>query len=514
MKHKALYITLFALIVAALALPAVQQHGKLFKFLPLYGATEVTEKPEFTFKGFMSGAYQAQEDQYLSENIGFREPMIRCYNQLVWSLFHKTQNKTIFINDDNWIFNDYTIKHFYGQSVYDFGESSEAVLQKMQNDAIMVYQLQEVLKEYGIAFFVCLAPGKDLVCAEHVPVVKGFTRPPGIRAIDHYPTMFDSLGINYLDFSKHYMEIKDTVSYPLYLKSSSHWSNQAAVFAADSLFRYMEELSGINMHNLVIGDAYIDKTHFLDSDLEDVMNLLWPIETGENEYNHFSIDHDTTAIKPKLFTVGDSYYKGFIYNLPLDQFFETHHYWYYNKIVHDDPLHTNVDEVDIVRELLSSDMVMLMYTSCNLFDLNRQFLTRALFNLYYEDGVVEAKLEEIKRGIKNTPDWFAGIEQDALKRGEDVEQVLDGNARYLLYGSPGLYFDEFNQVEVPSCRNSRIAKVLPQVKDRKREKYRQQMLMNKEWLASIREKAKASNISVEEAIERDLDWIFSKLDQE
>ena len=155
---------------------------------------------------------------------------------------------------------------------------------------------------------------------------------------------------------------------------------------------------------------------------------------------------------------------------------------------------------------------MLIYTSCNLFDLNRHFLTRALFNLYYEDGVVEAKLEELKRGIRNTPDWFAGIERDALKSGQDIEEALDGNARYLLYGSPGLYFDEFNQIEVPSCRNSRIAKVLPQVKDRKREKYRQQMLRDQKWLTSIKEKAKASNISVEDAIERDLDWILKKVD--
>ena len=496
--------------MALLVLPAVQQHGKLFKLKPLNGVTEAAARPNLTIKTFMNGSFQAQEEQYLSENIGFRELMVRCYNQMSWSLFRQTQNKTIFIGDDNWIFNDFTIKHFYGQSVYDFGESSESVLRKMQNDARLVYQLQEVLKEYGIDFFVCLAPGKDMVCAEHVPEVKGFTRPPGVRAIDVYPPLFDSLGINCLDFSKYYLDIKDTVPYPLYLKSSSHWSNQAAVFAADSLFRYMENLSGLNIHNLVIGDVYMDKTHFLDSDLEDVMNLLWPIETGMNQYNYIDIDHDSTAVKPRWFTVGDSYYKGFMYNLTLDLFFDTHHYWYYNKVVHDDPLHNNVNEVDIVRELLSSDVVTLMYTSCNLFDLNRQFLTRALFNLYYEDGVVEAKLQKIKQDIKNTPEWYASIGQNALNNGQDIEKVLENNARYMLYGSPGLYFDEFNGTKVPTCRNSRIAKVMQELQDTERERYRKQICSNQEWLNSIKAKAKADNITIEAAIERDIDWLLKE----
>ena len=126
MKHRGLYITLFALTVLLLAFPAVQQHAKLFKFWPLRGATVTTEQPRFTLKSFMDGSFQAQEDRYLSDHIGFREPFVRCYNQLCWSLFRKTQNKTVYVGKDNWLFNDYTIKHHYGQSIYDFGESNEA----------------------------------------------------------------------------------------------------------------------------------------------------------------------------------------------------------------------------------------------------------------------------------------------------------------------------------------------------------------------------------------------------
>ena len=130
MKNKILYIVLFILAVVLLAFPLVQQHGNLFNIKKLNGVTVESKQPVLSLKTFMSGEYQKQEDKYLAEHIGFREPLIRSYNQLIWSLFRKTQNKTLFINHDNWIFNDFTIKHHYGQSMYDFRNSNEAMLEK------------------------------------------------------------------------------------------------------------------------------------------------------------------------------------------------------------------------------------------------------------------------------------------------------------------------------------------------------------------------------------------------
>ncbi|MBO4328237.1 MAG: hypothetical protein J5831_02365 [Bacteroidales bacterium] len=509
MNRKALYITLFGLTVALLALPAVQQYAKLFTFRPLNGVTVEQEQPRLTFKSFMDGSFQSQEDRYLSEHVGFREPLVRCYNQLCWSLFRSTQNKTIYINDDNYIFTDFTVKHHYGQSVYDFGDSSEAVIQKMQASAVMLYQLQTLLKEYGVSFFVCLAPGKDLVCEEHVPKVKGFDRPPGVWAISYFPPVFDSLGINYLDFSDYCLQIKDTVSYPLYLKSSSHWSHQTAAYMADTLFHYMEHLGGFNMHDLRYSEPYLAPTRDPDADLECVMNLLWPIETDQNYYVDVSLDDDTAAIQPRWLCIGDSYYWEWHYGLPLDQLFSTHHFWYYNNTVFSDPLHSNVNEVDLLRELLSSDVVMLLYAPSNLYNLNRRFLTNALCAFYYEDGTLESTVEKIKQDIRNTPEWIADIERQAAEKGQPVDQVLEENARYALMDTPAAYFDEFKEARVPSCRNSRVAKVLSELQDPVREDYRRQIVGNEDWLNLIREKARQGGITLDEAIEKDIDWMLA-----
>ena len=99
MKQKVSYTVLFVLSVVLLAFPAAQQYAKLFEFKPLNGVTEKVEQPQFNFKNWMTGTFQKQEERYLSENIGFRELFVRCYNQMSWSLFRKVQNKSIFINN-------------------------------------------------------------------------------------------------------------------------------------------------------------------------------------------------------------------------------------------------------------------------------------------------------------------------------------------------------------------------------------------------------------------------------
>lgn len=446
MKQKAFHTVLFGLLLVLLFLSPIQQQFKIFKFKPLAGAMVAAERPKFSLKSFMKGAYQTQLDKYLSENIGFREFFIRNYNQLTWSLFHKSNNETIFVGKDDWLFNDYVMNHYMGKALYGYAQDEGEMTRKMLADARRLQNMQTVLENYGVNLFVCIAPSKDMVCEENLPMIKENERETTIRAIDFYPPLFDSLGIHYLNFSDYFIQIRDTVSYPLYYKSSSHWTNLAATYMADTLIRYMELLSGLNLHNVSFSEPYLSWTREPDKDLEVVLNLNRPIETNEYPYVNVIVDDDSTAIKPRWLVVGDSYFRGFQYNLPLDKLFASHHYWRYNTSIFDDPLHDNTSEVDLLRELLTSDIVTVLYTPCNLFDLNRQFLTNS------------------------------------------IACLCDAN------GMP----------------NPRVAKVLSEINDPERERYRQEMLRNQEWLESIKEKAKRSNISLEEAMERDIDWLLSQ----
>ena len=446
MKHKAIYSILFVLTVALLFCSSFQQYFRFFKFKPVAGVIVATERPQFQLKSFMNGTYQNQMDSYLSENVGFRECFIRSYNQLVWSLFHQSNNESIFVGKDDWLFNDFVMNHHKGKSLFGYAQTEEEMILKMIADARRLKTLQSILEDYGVSFFVCIAPSKDLVCDQYLPKVRDDERLDAVRAIDFYPPLFDSLGIHCLNFSDYFLQIRDTVSYPLYYKSSSHWTNLAATYLADTLIHYMESLSGLNIHDVSFSEPYLSWNREPDNDLETVLNLMYPIETNYYSYVNVTLDDDSTAVRPKWLVVGDSYYRGFQYNLPLDKLFASHHYWRYNSTVYDDPLHDNTTEVDLLRELLSSDIITILYTPCNLFDLNRQFLTQSVSCLCDANGVL----------------------------------------------------------------NPRIDKVLNEINDPVRDRYRQEMFRNQEWLESIREKAKRSEITIEEAMERDIDWLLNQ----
>ena len=446
MRRQTLHIVLSLLTLALLFSSSVQQRFSLFKFKPLAGVIVSTEPPELRMKTFMTGEYQKQLDAYLAEHLGFREVLIRNYNQLVWSLFHQTTNEFITIGKDGWLFNEYVMSHYLGQSLYSYAHDEGEMTRKMLADARRLKTMQTMLEQYDVHCFVCIAPAKDMVCDRYLPEVKENEQLATIRAIDFYPPLFDSLGIHYLDFSDYFLQIRDTVSYPLYYKSSSHWTNLAATYMADTLIHYMESLSGLNLHDVSFTEPYVTWAREPDMDLEVVLNLKRPVETNQFSYVDVIVDEDSTAVKPRWLVVGDSYFRGFQYNLPLDRLFRSHPYWRYNTTIYDDPRHDNTAEVDLLRELLSSDIVTVMYTPCNLFDLNRGFLTQS------------------------------------------VNCLVDAN------GIP----------------NPRIAKVLSELGDPERERYREGVYRNQEWLESIKEKAERSQITLDEAIERDIDWLLSQ----
>ncbi len=90
-KFKIKYdLILFALLMVFLFVPIIQEWGGVFPVKPLKGVFEPTPKPRLTFDNYKSNTFQTQSEKYVSENFGMREPVIRLYNQYVWSAYNKT----------------------------------------------------------------------------------------------------------------------------------------------------------------------------------------------------------------------------------------------------------------------------------------------------------------------------------------------------------------------------------------------------------------------------------------
>ena len=61
----------------------VQEQFNIIRLKPLKGHTKPIEFPELTYKSYSDGKFQSKLEQYVSENFGFRDPIIRIYNKYI-----------------------------------------------------------------------------------------------------------------------------------------------------------------------------------------------------------------------------------------------------------------------------------------------------------------------------------------------------------------------------------------------------------------------------------------------
>ena len=380
-------VILFALTALLLFASAIQQQTGIFKFKELSGVIDSDPKPELTWHNFIGGGLQDSTEAYLQQNYGFREPLTRFYNQTEWALFRYSQvaeDQRIVITRDNWIFEPWNVEEYYQSLTYEFADDSTELVEMMEDETQRLLEIQNLLEPYNTHLFVALLPGKELVCAEHLPENTSYFKEKTITAYDFYKTRFKELGVNHIDLGEWFVQMKDTVSYPLFPQTGTHWSNLAAIHATDTLIRYMEHLSDSNMVNITMGSVY-QRTLKPDADLESLMNLIWPIQKAPNFLTTALYDFDTTAWRPRLITVGDSFYWNILNYAPVWDVFECVPYWYYFSTAYFDsgnPLETrNVNDLDVLQEVIDADFVMLSYSTAALYKMSNGFSERLLQEL-------------------------------------------------------------------------------------------------------------------------------------
>ena len=375
-RTKAILIALTILMLCAFA---IQQGTGLFKFKELNGVTETQTKPELTSESFLQGTFQRDVEAYLKQNCGFREPLTRLYNQILWTFFRYAkvvEDKRVIITDDNWMFEPWTVEEYYQSRSYNYAVDSLEMAQKLEAEAQRILELQQALEPYNTHLFVALLPGKEQICGEHIPQGFHYSREKKITAYEFYAKRFKELGINHVNFAEWFMQMKDTVSWPLFPQTGTHWSNLAAQHATDTLVRYMENLAGINMMNILL-DKDFQRTLKPDADLESLLNLIWPVKKQPNRLSFAYPDYDSTAVRPTLITIGDSFYWNILNFIPVWDLFEKVPYWYYfsTAFFDDDDLKVThkIGELDVLQEVIDADFVMLSYSTGTLYEMSNGF---------------------------------------------------------------------------------------------------------------------------------------------
>ena len=434
-------LILSILTLLLLFLPMAQEHLKIFEFRELSGVMAEQEQPTMTFTHFTNHSLQQWVESHLKLNYGLKEPLTRIYNQYLWDFYHQSnvvKNKEIYFGDDGWIYEKPHVREFYSGRGSLYANDSAGVAKLFGEEALRLYQLQQILENQGTHLFVLLLPGKELIYPEHVPQTTDFPDKKFFSAREFYANRFKELGVNHIDVGQWFLEMKDTVDYPLFPQTGTHWSNYAVMHATDSIIRYMEKLGNIKMQHFTIGER-VESTVSPDDDLEQLMNLARPLPKTPNYYATCTIIEDSTASKPTLITIGDSFYWNLLNATPFGKIMGGIRYWYYYNTVYYDSLHNNIKDVDVMREVLDADFLMLAYCTPQIYSMSQGFSQQLLLEICCDKEDIDAAHETLVKTIPKNQKWMEGLVKLAEHYDFTIDSVINEEARNCIMKYPNRF---------------------------------------------------------------------------
>ena len=179
---------IFAFLFSLLFLPLIQETFHVFNFKPLNGYEIKTEKDSLSAASWFKGSFQKNRQKYVEENIGFRDLVVRIYNQINYTAFHVTESPGVVLGKDNFLYltsytENYNGNRFIG---HDAIESNSSRLKK----------LQDALKEKNIDLITVFAPGKASFYPEYIPDESA--KPLSVNNYLAYKKAFQEKGVNFI----------------------------------------------------------------------------------------------------------------------------------------------------------------------------------------------------------------------------------------------------------------------------------------------------------------------------
>ena len=475
-------IILFALLMIFLFVPVIQEWGGVFPVKPLKGVFEPTPKPELSFDNYKSNIYQTQIEKYASEHFGMREPVIRLYNQYVWSAYNKTYCHFIVPGKEGYLYYALAVNEHYGLELPKHYKSNEEAMKDADTELRQMNKLRHVLKDYGIEFVAFIAPDKPEVYPEYLPRRDADTN--SIHLTDYFSRRMDEIGFPYINMTDWFISMRDTASFPIFPKTDSHW-RYSAIYGYDSLFRFINALDGeVKFPNIHIGPPTAYESDKLEGD-EETLNLIFRIHGDKTKYkSDITVETDTTQRKPKVLFIGDSFIWSLGEFMPAREIMADREVWFYNNTAYVgfDNKTVSVKEIDRLSHILNADYVVFYSAGHQWWEATYGFAKDALLQLCVNDSLFEASVTDYANRFRN------------MKGYDDLtEEELRKNMAWMLKNDPEL-IPGLDGEEMPTIRNTeRIEEALDINRIRN----------DKDWLNALSFYAVQHDMSTDEALRKE-----------
>ncbi len=440
MANRKINIILITVISLFLMVPFVFLFTGVNKKIPLKGDVVLNNNPGFSFKGWTEGSFQEKFEKYINDNIGFRPWYVRVRNQVAFSLYGRLNAAYVIWGKEDYLYEINYIRAYNGD---DFvGEDT------ISYKTARIKLLQDSLQQSGKTLIVCFAPGKGSFYAEYFP--DEYRKPKTDKTNYHlYKKHFDATGVNYIDFNRWFLQMKDTTRYILYPRYGIHWSHYGMLLATDSLISYIENLRNEDLPDLQIKNFKLTKKlNHSDYDIADGLNVVFKLPVDEMCYPEISWEDSSGKQKPRVVVISDSFYWSMYGTGVSKNSFSEGGFWYYNKQVYPESFNGEftVDQMNHREAINKTDVFVIMATEATLPGFPWGFTENSLraFELGYTENfenTVMAEVryqEELQRHIsviRNDENWMKVIKKKAEENGISVDSMLVLDAKWVMENS-------------------------------------------------------------------------------
>jgi hypothetical protein len=334
--------------------------GNKEKIQPLNGAYEQPVAIDLNWYSWINQTYQLNRDSLFKYTTTLRPSMVRMYNEIDFRLFGKTNMGDLLMGNDQHLFSLSWAESRAGKISLDSIELN-IFCEKLA-------RLETLLIENGVFFKFIIPPSKEEIFADYLPE---HLKEEG--TLNDYKLLTYSLQkhhVTYQDLTLHYKELLKSAPYPVYSKTSVHWTMYGAHFTLIALLQEMNEFLSEEMAHLKVEDLNIDNYREYDGDQEKTLNLFMRIDNSKFAYPVYSVsEHPSQPFKPKVITIGDSYYWGIVGSWQLLHIFddESKYLYYYSTVFpNNDEASCAIQDINIVEEITLSNALLIINSSHNL----------------------------------------------------------------------------------------------------------------------------------------------------
>ena len=381
------------------------------------------DAPGLSAATWFSGRYQDKMETYLKTDSKIGQKLTPLKNQADFDLFREYNVEDYIRGNKDYLVSEQGIYSYLGKDY----SGDNIINEKIRKLKVVA----DTLKSKGIDLVVLCPPTKEYAMPELIPA-KYLQYKKRKNNYEAYLEGFKKAGITHLDLLPFVQKLKEHYPYPIYPQYGTHMSYFAEYMVVDLTIKFIESLRHQEIPHISYSKIdYPREPLKRDADGIRRAHLKTTPEGLPLAYPIIRYMPSPTARPVKTLGIGDSYYRGFLYLGVTKIPFDNGEYWYYYNSIYteSEKSKTEVWEYDLKTKLEENKVIILYYSSANLYRFGDSFIEDA-YELYTNPASYYARVKKehpLKVKIKlvhNDPELLYEAEGDVGKLNISLDSAI------------------------------------------------------------------------------------------